>query len=118
MFQPARLKRASVASCRLPLGIPRRILFATLHLDCGLDWDLFGEAGDSAFVADEAVAFDDDAEDQRIVVAVGCGRDNAQAVAAGFALHPELLAGAAPKGDKARLKCFGITGWIEKAQHQ
>src|SRR5271168_1125507 len=118
MFQPARLKRASVASCRLPLGIPRRILLATLHLCCRLDGDLLGEAGDGAFVADEAVAFYDYLEYQSIVVAVGCSGDDAQAVAAGFAFHPELLAGAAPEGDEAGFKAFGVAGCVEEAQHQ
>src|SRR5580698_9081327 len=118
MFQPARLKRASVASCRLPLGIPRRILLATLHLDCGLDWNLFGEAGDGALVADEAIAFDDYFEDDGVVVAVSGSGDDAQAVAAGFAFHPEFLAGTAPEGDEAGFEGLGIAGGVEEAEHQ
>jgi hypothetical protein len=69
-------------------------------------------------VADKAVALHFDAKEQRVVVAVsGCG-DDAQAVAAGFALHPELLAGAAPEGDEAGFKRFGVADGVEKAQHQ
>jgi hypothetical protein len=69
-------------------------------------------------VADESVALDHHAKQQRVVVAVGCGGDDAQAVAAGFALHPQLLAGAAPEGDEAGLQRFGVADGIEKAQHQ
>ena len=78
----------------------------------------FGEATDRAFVADQSVALDDNAKQQRVVVAVGCGGDDAQPVAAGFALHPQLLAGAAPEGDKAGLQRLGVADGIEKAQHQ
>jgi len=77
-----------------------------------------GEATDGAFVADEAVSLDLDAKQDRVVVAVsGCG-DDAQAVAAGFAFHPELLAGAAPEGDEACLQRLGVADGIEKAEHQ
>ena len=77
-----------------------------------------GEATDRAFVADQAVALDHDAKQQRVVVAVGGGGDDAQAVAAGFALHPQLLAGAAPEGDEAGFQGFGVADGVEKAQHQ
>ena len=69
-------------------------------------------------MADQSVAFDLDAKQQRIVVAVGGGGDDAQPVAAGFAFHPQLLAGAAPEGDKAGLQRLGIADGVEKAQHQ
>src|ERR1035441_10583179 len=123
MFQPARLKRAMVASCRLPLGIPSLSLLATsyLFLIAGLLVGRvhgFGKTTDRALVAYKSVAFDDDAKEQRIVVAVGGGGDDAQAVAAGFALHPQLLSGAAPEGDEAGLQGFCIADGVEKAQHQ
>src|ERR1035437_8245390 len=128
MFQPARLKRAMVASCRLPLGMPSLSLLATSFLFLvGLlirilvgfgDGQRLGEATDRAFVAHESVTLDDDAKQQRVVVAVGCGGDDAQAVAAGFALHPQLLAGTAPEGDEAGLEGFCITEGVEKAQHE
>ena len=69
-------------------------------------------------MANQPVAFDHDAKQQRVVVAVGRGGDNAQTVAAGFALHPQLLARAAPEGDEAGLQRLGVADGIEKAQHQ
>lgn len=100
--------------------MPNLILFATLSLFqcCDLNWDLFGEAGDGAFVTDEAVAVDGDFEDDGVVVAIGGGGDDAQAVAAGFAFHPELLAGAAPEGDEAGFEGFGVAGLVEEAEHE
>src|SRR5271165_209252 len=125
MFHPARLKSAMVASCRLPLGMPSLSLFATeflfligFRLAGRGQGKRFSEATDGALVADQSVALNLDAEEQRIVVTVGGGRDDAQAVAAGFAFHPELLAGAAPESDKAGLQGFGIAGGVEKTQHQ
>src|ERR1039458_333863 len=125
MFQPARLNRAMVASCRLPLGMPSLSLLATYFLFLIVSFPVgcaererLGEATDRALVADEAIALHLDAEKQRVVVAVGGGGDDAQAVAAGLALHPQLLAGAAPEGYKAGFQRFGIAGGIEKTQHQ
>ena len=69
-------------------------------------------------MANQAVAFDHDAKQQRIVVAIGRGRNDAQPIAAGLALHPKLLAGAAPEGYKAALQRLGIADRIEKTQHQ
>ena len=69
-------------------------------------------------MADKSVAFDDDAEDERVVVAVSRGGDNAQAVATGFTLHPELLASAAPEGDESSLKGPGVADGVEEAEHQ
>ncbi len=69
-------------------------------------------------MADEAVAFYLDAEEQGVVVAVGGGGDDSEAVAAGFALHPELVAGAAPEGDKAGFAGFGPAFLVEEAEHQ
>src|SRR5450631_1245062 len=99
-----------VASCRLPLGKPRRSLLATggLRLWSGVQFNGPGETGDCALVAHKAVALNFDAKKKRVVVAVGCGRDDAEAVAAGFALHPQFLAGATPKGYEAAFKRFGI----------
>src|ERR1039458_3017641 len=124
MFQPARLNRAMVASCKLPLGMPSLRLLATSYLFLvGIlagraERQRFGKATDRAFVANESVALDHHTKQQRIVVAVGCGGDDAQAVAAGFAFHPQFLAGAAPEGDEAGLKGFCIADGVEKAQHQ
>src|SRR5580698_8447581 len=117
MFQPARLKRAMVASCRLPLGMPRRSLSATggLRFFAGRGrCDGPREATHGAFVTDEAVAFHLNAEEKRVIVAVGRGRDNTQSVAAGFALHPQLLAGAAPEGDEAGFEGFCVARGIEE----
>ena len=69
-------------------------------------------------MTNQPIALDGNPEEQRVVVAVGRGGDDAQAVAAGFALHPQLLAGAAPEGDEAGLQGFGVADWVEKAQHQ
>jgi hypothetical protein len=101
--------------------MPRRILFATWNLFrnlLGLQGDLFGKAGNGAFVAYQAVAFDNYLEDQRVIVAIGYGGDDAEAVAAGFAFHPELLAGAAPEGDEAGGQGFGVAGFVEKSEHE
>jgi hypothetical protein len=69
-------------------------------------------------VADEAVAFDFDAEEERILIAV-CGNfDDAQAITAGFAFHPEFLAGAAPKCNKAGFFCFAPAFVVEKPEHE
>src|SRR5437763_13966327 len=98
MFQPARLNNAIVASCRLPLGIPRRSLGIGVLFR---EFDGPGEARYRAFVTDQAVTFHFDFEEQRVIVAIGRGGDDAQAIAAGLPLHPELLARAAPEGDEA-----------------
>src|SRR5580698_1190236 len=119
MFQPARLKRASVASCRLPLGKPSRSLLATGHLrDVAGRFNWARETAHGAFMANQAIALDGDAKQQRVIVAIdGCG-DDTKAIAAGFALHPELLAGAAPEGDKAGFQSPRVTDLVQKAQHQ
>src|ERR1035438_7282343 len=117
MFQPARLKRAMVASCKLPLGMPSLSLLATSYLFLvagSFHRDGFGEATDRAFVADQSVALDDDTKEHCVIVTVGCGGDDAQAVAAGLALHPQFLAGAAPEGDEAAFKGFGVVDGVEK----
>src|SRR6202021_235985 len=113
MFQPARLNRAMVASCKLPLGMPSRILLATEFLF------LFGfgflpkcngarEAAHCAFMADEPVAFNFNAKQKRVVVAIGRCRNDAQPIAARFTLHPQFLSGAAPEGDEARFKSLCV----------
>src|SRR5579871_293149 len=118
MFQPARLNSAMVESCRLPLGMPSRSLFAMSGLRGLVELDRAGETTHGSLVAHQAVAFHFHAKQQRVVIAIGGGGDDAQAVAAGFALHPELLAGAAPEGDEACFESAGVAGGIEKAQHQ
>ena len=69
-------------------------------------------------MADQAVAFHFDLEQQCVVVAVGCGGDDTQPVAAGFTFHPKLLPSAAPKGDEAGLDRFLVAGLVEEAEHQ
>src|SRR5580658_2314048 len=76
------------------------------------------EAAYSALVAHQAIAIDLHAKQQRVVVAISGDRNNAQAIAAGLALHPQLLASAAPKSDEARLQRGGVTDRVEKTQHQ
>jgi hypothetical protein len=69
-------------------------------------------------VTNEAVAFHFDAEEQRILVTVGGNLYDAQAIAAGFAFHPELLARTAPKWNKAGCFCFAPAFFIEKSEHE
>src|SRR5665213_25419 len=108
-----------VASWRLPLGMPSLSLLATRGLRFDACYgERLGEATHRAFVAHQSIAFDDNAKQQRVVVAVGRGRDNAQPVAAGLALHPQLLARAAPEGYKSALQRLGIADGIQKTQHQ
>ena len=57
--------------------------------------NLLKEAGFAAGVAGRAVFYDED--DESVLVAVGGNGDDLLPVAAGFALAPELLAGAAKK---------------------
>src|ERR1022692_4540641 len=102
MFQPARLKRASVASCRLPLGKPSRSLLATGCLrNLARRCNRTRETTHGAFVANQAISLNSDAKQQSVVVAVGGCGDDAKPVAAGFTFHPELLAGTAPESNKA-----------------
>ena len=109
-----------VASCRAAFGDaePKLICHQRTPLRFGCKGDGPGEAAHRAFVADEAVAFDVHAKEQRVLVTVGSRVDDAQPVAAGLALGPELLAGAAPEGDEACLQCFAIAFIIEKADHE
>ena len=113
MFQPARLNSAIVASCRLPLGMPRRSLLAHARTSAPVASGRV-KAAHGAFVADEPVALDFDAEEERVLVAVGRDVDDAQAIAAGFALHPEFLAGAAPKCNKAGIFCFAPAFFVQE----
>jgi hypothetical protein len=64
------------------------------------------------------IALDLDPEEKRVIVAIGGGVDNAQAVAAGLALHPELLASAAPKSDESGFEGLPVAGLIQKADHE
>src|ERR1035438_6924560 len=112
-----------VASCKLPLGMPSLSLLATGFLFLVVlvgraHRQRFGKTADRALMAHQSIALYLHAKQQRVVVAIGSGADDAQPVAAGFALHPQLLAGAAPEGDKAALQRFGIADGVEKAQHQ
>jgi hypothetical protein len=69
-------------------------------------------------MANEAIAFHNDAEEQCVVVAVGGSCNNAQPVAARFAFHPKLLPGAAPESHKAGFHGFGIACGVQKSQHK
>ena len=81
-------------------------------------FDVLSEAADRALVTDQAVAVDGDAEEQGVGVAVGAGADDAQAVPAGFALHPELVAGAAEEGDEAGAEGVRVAFFVEEAEHE
>src|SRR5271165_5141539 len=124
MFQPARMKRAMVASCRLPLGMPSLSLLATELLFLAIDFcvgrkrDWPRKATDGTLVTHQAVSFNLNAKQQRIVVAVRRRGNNAQAVTAGFALHPQLLARTAPESDEPGFQRFGVADGVEKAQHK
>ena len=69
-------------------------------------------------MADESISLDDHAKDNRVIVAIRGGRDDAQAIAAGLAFHPKLLASSTPKSHKARVKRPGIADGVEEAEHQ
>src|SRR5580658_11210620 len=109
-----------VASCRLPLGMPRRSLSATRHLRArsGLKLNWPRKAAHGAFMANQPVAFNFHAEEQRVVVAIGGDGDDLQAVATWLAFHPKLLPCAAPKSNKAGFERFRVTGGVQKSQHQ
>jgi len=64
------------------------------------------------------IAFDLDAEEQAIVVAIGCGRDHSQPIAGGLALHPQLLARAAKEGDVAGFHRHPVRLRVGEAHHQ
>src|SRR5258706_15697058 len=57
-------------------------------------------------------------EQKRIIVAVGRSLNHSQPVAAGLALHPQLLPGPAPERDKPGLERLRVTPFIQKAEHQ
>src|SRR5579871_1306336 len=116
MFHPARLKSAIVASCKLPLGRPRRSLLATVRLPACVY--RAREAAHRTFMANEAVALNHDAEEERVIVAVCRRGDHTKAVAARFAFHPQLLPGAAPKSHEAGFKCLRITHPVQKTEHK
>jgi len=69
-------------------------------------------------VADEAVALDEDAEEEGVAIAVGEGFDDAEAIAAGGAFLPELGAGAAEESDVAGAEGEGEGVGIEEAEHE
>ncbi len=69
-------------------------------------------------MAHQAVALNFDLEQQRIVVAIGRSLNHPQPVAAGLALHPQLLPRPAPECDKTRLERLRIARFIQEAEHQ
>ena len=69
-------------------------------------------------MADQAVAFHANLAEHRIVVAIGCGIGQAQAVAAGLALGPQLVAGAAIEGYVAGLKRLVERLLVHEAHHE
>src|SRR5271169_1695342 len=123
MFQPARLNRAMVASCKLPLGIPSLSLLATKFLFLALagvgakrNWPR--EAAHRALMAHQPVALHLHAKQQRVVIAIRRDRKNPQPVAAGLAFHPKLLARAAPERDVTRFQRARVALRVEETQHQ
>ena len=74
------------------------------------------EAGFRPRVAGRAVG--DDADEQRVAVAVGGHRHDVEPVAAGLALGPETLARAAVKRDAAFGEAFFIGFAVHVAQHE
>jgi hypothetical protein len=69
-------------------------------------------------MADQTVAFNEDSKQERIPVAIGCGRDYAEAVAGSLTLHPELLACSGKEGYVARFGCFRPGFSIHKSHHK
>ena len=69
-------------------------------------------------MADQAVALDAHLAENGVVVAVGGGIGEAQAVAAGLALGPQLVAGAAVEGYVAGLKRLVERLLVHEAQHE
>lgn len=74
------------------------------------------EAGFRACVAGRAVG--DDADEQRVVIAVGGHRHDVEPVAAGLALGPQALARTAVKGDAAFGEALFIGFAVHVAQHE
>src|SRR3954451_24687605 len=105
MLNPARAKSRIVASCRDPLGIPS-LSFMRGDLVCACEWvssDRLEEAGALAGVTDIAVTQPLHLQQHRVIVAVGEHLNDLQAVAGGFALHPQRVASAAEEGGEAGL---------------
>ncbi len=69
-------------------------------------------------MADQAVAFHPNLAENGIVVAIGGGIGEAQAIAAGLALGPQLVAGAAVKGYIAGLKRLVERLLVHEAHHE
>ena len=69
-------------------------------------------------MADQAVALDLNLAENRIVIAIGGRIGEAQAIAAGFALGPQLIAGAAVEGYIAGLKRLVERLLVHEAHHE
>ena len=69
-------------------------------------------------MAHQPIALNLHAKKKCVIVAIRRRGHDSQAIAAGFALHPKLLASAAPKSHEACFYCLGIAFRIQKAQHQ
>src|SRR6478609_9351348 len=110
MFQPARLKSEIVASCRLPFGRPSRSLLATggLFLTNSTQCNRLGKAAHCALMANKPIALNLHAKKERVIVAIRRRGHDSQPIAAGFALHPKLLASATPKSHEACFYCLGV----------
>src|SRR5438128_6720245 len=95
MLNPARAKRATVASCSEPLGIPSLSVraIALRHLP--------EKAGPRARVADIAVAEPGHLEEHRVVVAIDEQLGHLQAIPRGLTFRPERIARSTEERRKA-----------------
>ena len=109
MLKPARANSWTVASCSEPFGMPSFSFMRCIQRS---------EAGAGAGVADVAVAQPLDLEQHRVVVAVHQQLDDLELVAGGFALHPQLVAGAAEEGGVAGAARFRERHVVHEADHQ
>jgi len=69
-------------------------------------------------MADDSCSFDFDAEYNCVAIAVGCGGDDAQAIAGSFAFHPKLVAGAAEESYVALFKRAVESFAVHESEHQ
>src|SRR5579884_2443451 len=105
MGRSASSKSFVIAGSSEPFGTVR---LSKLHLAV--------ETGPLAGVAGRANRIDE--EQNRVLVAVDEDLLDAQVVARGFALRPQLLAGAAPERDKAQVFALAPRVLVQDADHQ
>jgi hypothetical protein len=88
------------------------------HLGGVHDWKRARKAGASSLMANETIALDADAKKKRVGIAVGGGGDYFKAIAAGFSLCPEFLAGTAVEGYVTGGKRPVEGFFIHEAEHE